>query len=132
MKDIQHTAHSLQFVFTSLALSILIVTAVVITGVVRTQLKASMDTVNLIHLMGAPSSTIAQLFQNAVTKTVFKGCSIGLILLGLTVSPLVVLLNYEGSILEFWKILPIILCIFIALSAIVTRLSVASALREMP
>lgn len=132
VKDIESTARTLQLVFTGLAASIIAVTTFVIIGVVRTQLKSSMDTVNLIHLLGAPASTISALFRKAVTTTVARWCFFGLAGLGFAVSPLVVFLDYQGSVLLFWGLLPIILCVFILLSAVVTSLTVSSALREMP
>lgn len=132
MKDIQTTANTLRFVFSGLGLSILFVTGFVITGVVRSQLKASMETVTLIHLMGGTSSTISRLFQKAIMTSIIIGCFFALILIGFLVSPLAAFLDFEGSLLSFWATLPAVLGAFILLSYCVTGLTVSLALREMP
>lgn len=130
--DIQKTGLTLKTAFSALGLSVVIVTIFMISGVVRTQLKASADTISLIHLLGASSSTIQGVFQRAISKTVMVSSLLGLALLGSLISPLTLYLGIAGSLIYYWAILSGVFFTFIILSFIATGLTVSSVLREMP
>ena len=132
IKNIQSTATTLYFVFIGLMICVLIVTGVVVAGVVRTQLVASKETIQLIHLCGASASRITNLFQSVIIKTVIKGCIPSLIIIAFIITPLAAYLQFDGSLLLYWLSLPMIIILFIVLSAIVTLMTVTNALRDMP
>lgn len=132
LADIHETAFILRAVFGGLAVSILIVTGFIITGVVRTQLKASADTVTLFHLMGAQSFIIASLFQKAVLSPVGKGALIGMIAALLAVLPVAALMNFNPYSLNIWLLAPITFLLFMTLAALTTQITVLSNLREAP
>lgn len=132
MNDINETASVLRIVFGGLGVSILIVTGFIITGVVRTQLRASSDTIALFHLMGAQSYTIAALFQRAVLSPVAKGALAGLILGLIALIPVTSAMNLSGFSWNIWLLGPITFLLFMILSALTTQGTVLSNLREMP
>jgi|GEM_PF-1666950 len=132
VKDIHDATIILRLVFSGLGISILIVTGFIITGVVRTQLKASLDTIALFHLMGAQSYTIAALFQRAVLSPVAKGALTGL-LLGLTaLIPISSVMHLSEFSWNIWLLEPIIFLLFMILATLTTQITVLSNLREMP
>lgn len=132
LKEINQTATILRMVFGGLVISILIVTGFIITGVVRTQLRASADTVTLFHLMGAQSYIIAGLFQRAVLSPVTKGAFIGLLIGLAALTPVTIYLDLNAYAGNVWLLAPMTLLLFMVLSAITTQLTVLSNLREMP
>ena len=130
--DINRTAAMFQTIFAGLGLTILLITGIVLSGIVRTQLKASQDTITLIHLMGAESSVIARLFQNAVTRPVFWGSVIGIGISGLGLPLVAVIMGYPLSLYNFWILLPFVLLGLILMTRLVTYTTVALTLRGMP
>ena len=131
-KDIRQTALIFQTIFCGLAISILIVTSIILSAVIRTQLKASDETVKLVHLMGTQIKTIAALFKSSITRAAFWGVFIGGGIAAASLSGLLVILGIEENIREFYIYLGVIALIFIILCRIVTHLTVLSSLRGMP
>ena len=131
-RDIIQMTLTLKTAFGALGLSVILVTVFMIIGVVRTQLKASENTISLIHLLGATSGVIQTIFQKSVTRSVAIGSVTGLSILGVAISPLTFYLGIAGSLLSYWLILCGVFFTFILISIIVTGLTVSSTLREMP
>jgi cell division transport system permease protein len=132
IRQIQKTALALQLVFGGLTLSIFAVTAFVLSVVVKTQISANRETIELIHLMGAQRNTIAHLFKNAVTKPVIIGIFISLILSALLIIPALPLLRLELDMTQFIVTGSMIAVSFIILCRLVTHISVVLTLRGMP
>lgn len=130
--EIRHTAFIFQTVFCGLALSIFVVTAIILSGVIRTQLRASDETVKLIHLLGAQVKTIAGLFKNSVTRAVIWGVVTGGILTAILLSSLLVLLGLEDHLYEFYIYLIITGLLFISLCRLITYRTVLSSLKGLP
>jgi ABC-type antimicrobial peptide transport system permease subunit len=130
--DIQRMATSLKTAFFILSVSILVVVIVMITGIVKTQLKASDNIIKLIHLMGASPSSVRHLFQLAMIRSVSLGTFTGICVLGALISPLIHFLHIDISILHYWGILLSVFCGFIIISYCVTGLTVDQSLKDMP
>jgi cell division protein FtsX len=130
--DIHRTALIFQIIFSGLALSILIVTSIILSAVVRTQLKASDETVKLVHLLGAHIKTIAGLFKNAVTRAAFWGVFLGTGLAAISLPVILIMLGLEEKLIEFCIYLMAIALIFILLCRLITHLTVLSSLKDMP
>lgn len=130
--DIHRTALTFQIIFSGLAASIFIVTGIILSAVIRTQLKAHEETVRLIHLMGAAVKTIAKLFKTSVTRAVFWGVFLSGGLAGISLSMLTFMLGLEEHLRLFLISLGIIAFIFIALCRLITHLTVLASLRKIP
>lgn len=130
--DIQSMTLILKTAFSMLGLSVFIVTIVVMSGVIRTQLKASKDTLALVHLMGASANNISHIFQKSIFRSVALGSLIAIGALGFLISPLTLYLGIAGSLFYYWAILCAVPICFVLLSFIVTGLTVFTHLREMP
>ena len=131
-KDVHDTAKLFATVLGGLAACILLVTIVVISGIVRSQLAANKDTIALIHLTGASSYVITRIFQNATAKAVLKGCVFSGLVLACLAKPLADLTDYAGSMSLLYVGIPFIALIFLCLTLIVTYYTVFMNLRDMP
>ncbi len=131
-KDIQKTAMILKLVFGGLALSVFLVTSIILSAVIRTQIKANKKTIELIHLMGASSSNIATLFQKSILKPTFWGCCLGLLVAVISLSPLMALMGLSDNMMIFYTYCGGIFLSFIILAFMITRWTVMMALRRMP
>lgn len=131
-QDITQMTLTLKTAFGALGFSVILVTVFMIIGVVKTQLKASANTISLIHLLGAHSATIQGIFQRAITRSVATGAVIGLGILAALISPLTIYLGIAGTLFTYWGILIGVFLTFIILTLFVTGLTVSSTLREMP
>ena len=129
---IVQTSNTLRFAFISLTVSIFIITIIVISAAIRTQLKASADTIHLIYLMGASANTISGLFQRALLRPVLIACTIGLMCVGLGLSPALTLLNISISPLHFYGYLGVIFGTFFLMGTITASLTVHKALKKLP
>lgn len=132
MKDINQMALILRTAFLSLASAILVTTILMIVGIVRTQIKANAETISLVHLLGASSAKIRGVFQRAVTRPIFIGALTGSAALSLILTPIMTYVDTSNSTFEYGGMLGGVVVVFVFLSYIVTGLTVATTLREMP
>lgn len=130
--DIQKTAFTLKLIFGGLALSVFIITSIILSAVIRTQIKANKHVIELIHLMGAPTSKIVRLFQSAIIRPTLWGCIIGIIIALLSLSPLMMLLGLGTHMTAFYYSLLGIFVTFVTLNLIMIFITVTSTLRSYP
>ena len=130
--DIRHIAFVFQTIFCGLALSIVIITSIVLSAVIRTQLKASDETVKLVHLMGTQVKTIAALFKSSVSRAVTWGILLGGTIAATSLTGLLEFLNLTEKLNEFYFYLGAIAFVIIFLCRGVTHLTVISSLKGMP
>lgn len=131
-KDIKHTANTLRLAFGGLALSVFLVTAIMLSATIQNQLKANKQTVQLIHMIGAQSSVIAGLFQKSIIKPILWGCTIGISIILFAISPLLIFLNLEISMINFYISLAGIFVCFVLLCLMTTYWTIMASLRDMP
>lgn len=131
-ETIEQTAWILSFVFGGLAMSVFIVTAIILSATIRMQLKAQKDVITLIHLMGAHANDISKLFKNAITVPVVWGGIIGLGLCFITSITLLPLLNLHDKGIDFIYSLAMIFGFFVLLCRLITQITVVGALKELP
>lgn len=130
--NINDTAQLFTMVLGGLMVAILAVSLIIISGIVRSQLSASMDTVRLVHLIGASGFDITRLFQNAINIAVLKGCTLSSVALLIILQPFMYYTGYMGTIEFFLIAIAFIPIVFLILSMIVTYYTVFMALRTMP
>jgi cell division protein FtsX len=130
--DINETARLFTIVLGGLITAIIFVSLIMISGIVKSQLQASMNTITLIHLIGASGFDITRLFQNAMNIAVIKGTFISSVILMALVSPIIHITGYHGDLNLFWISIALIPIIFILSSMAVTFYTVFMALKAMP
>jgi cell division protein FtsX len=131
-RDIVQTATYLKLIFCGLALSIFLLTTIMLSAIIKAQLKASKSIVELFHIMGASPSKIASLFQISILRPIIWGILIGLIIVLLTLSHLISFLDLGFGLGLFYAYMISVSFIFIALGIFVTRWVVARYLWAMP
>lgn len=131
-RDIDRTALSLQILFGGLALSLVLVSIVMIYAIIAAQLKAHEQTITLIHLMGADSGVIAGLFQKGIFMPICLGTSVGLALAFLGLMPFLSLIDLDNALITLLILGVGILVGFVTLGLIVTKMSVMRLLWRMP
>ena len=132
IKSIERTAITLKSAFLIMMTSIAIITMMMISAIIKTLLKAHESTIQLIHLMGAPTNHIATLFRQAVSKASILGLLIGTALSAIIAISAQSLLNLDQIITHFLIGLAIVNFGFIILSRGTTYWTVLSSLRAMP
>lgn len=130
--DIGDMALILKTAFAALALSVCVITVIVVIGVVHTQLRASLPTIHLVHLMGATASTIQGIFLRAMGKSIVSGSLCGIIGLIAIALPIADILGITGFLPLLWGVASLVFFIMLPLSLTVTGLTVATTLRDMP
>ena len=131
-KDIVHAAIMLKFVFGGLALSVFLVTSIILSGIVKSQINANVMTIELIHLMGASPSKIATLFKTTIFKSTIFGLIAGLGIAILALSPLISILDLNDNLLHFYYYIIGIFAVFIILTRMMTHITVISTLSRLP
>ena len=131
-KSIQKTAYTLSIIFGGLTVAIFIITSILLSAIIKIQLRAHDETVQIIHLMGASSRNISSLFKSSITRPVLTGNIVGLGFAVLIFSPIMMMLNLEGNIPIFYASVGIIFFTFLILCRWVTHWTVMKTLRSMP
>lgn len=131
--DIQQMGQTLKSVFGGLALSVFIVTSIILAAVIKTQITANQKTIDLVYLMGAKINIIVKLFQKSILRPVIWGVIVGIIFSALGLFPLIEILNIDLiHNFHFLYGVGIIAVIFITLALVITRLVVMMSLRRLP
>ena len=131
-KEILSIVIRLKIIFCGLALCVFLVTGLMISAVITSQLKASKDTIELFHLMGATSGTITSLFQIALTRAVLWGLLIGIAIVFICISQLSFLYDFGFPLMDFYIAIGIIAVTFILLGWGLTRWVVMQSLWRLP
>ncbi len=131
-RDIHNIALSLQTLFGGLLLASFLITIFTISTIIKIQVKAHAQNIELIHLMGAPVGLIAALFKKSITIPVLVGCGIALCLACLSLYVLLALTGLHQNLYLCFMIAIGIVVIFITITRLTTEWTVRKALWNLP
>ena len=131
-KDIEGMALNLKILFGAMVLSMVTVTAVIISATIRIQLKANQYVIELIHLMGAHAGTIASIFQRSILLPLCIGCITGVGTAFTLLLHLLSFMNINFDMNYLMIIAALLFLMFAMIGIIITQWTVVRSLWRMP
>ncbi|PZP55800.1 MAG: hypothetical protein DI586_05730 [Micavibrio aeruginosavorus] len=139
LDDILKLSKGLQIAGTALIVIIAIVTALTVSGAVRSRMAIHHMELELLHIMGASDKYITRQFQKYILFLSGKGILLGLLLSALTlIAAHVLALNLPETLPRFdlisthYYVLPFICLLLLVISTSAAHRTVMKVLKEMP
>jgi len=131
-RDIQKTAMILKLIFGGVMVCVLLVTTILSIATIHMQIKSNTTTIELIHLMGGASLTIANLFKSSITRPLLWGGLIGCLVVLICLYPVLQILDMTANIFIHYGIILGVFIFFCILIRCVTHITVMRSLRSYP
>lgn len=139
LNDILRLSRGLQIAGTALIVIIALVTALTVSGAVRSRMAIHHSELELLHIMGASDRYITRQFQKYIFMLSGKGILLGLVLSVLTIAAAHFLAaslpetlpKFDLAMAHFY-VLPAISFILLIISVAAAKRTVMTVLREMP
>lgn len=139
LADLMKLAHGLQLTSLTVFVLIMMVTAVVIAGAVRSRMAIHHRELELLHIMGASDRYITGQFVRYIFMQSLKGVALGAALGGLVIIGFLYLSRHNpGTVPELslqgteWLVFVVVPCILIGIGLISARITSLRVLGEMP